>query len=317
MPTQPPPRPAEIEIAKIWAAAKHNAFTDLARFRAAWYCTFRESRAHVDGQGRIRILRSLDGKAWSSCALFSLRGVDLRDPKLSVTSGGRLMLLVGGTRIGGTRRPRVAFSPDGTTWSRLEPILEEGDWLWRVTWHDGKAYGVTYRLKSARRWTVSLLSSTDGVSYRETCDLGVHGKPNETTLRFRADGKAVALVRREGGDKRGWVGSSLPPYSDWRWRSLGHRLGGPNFVILPDGRMWASTRIIRRAQAWLSVGLLTESSFDPIFALPSGGDCSYAGMVWHRNRLWISYYSSHEDRASIYFACFDPSRRPEKRLRAE
>jgi hypothetical protein len=29
-------------------------------------------------------------------------------------------------------------------------------------------------------------------------------------------------------------------------------------------------------------------------ALPSGGDTSYAGLVWQQDRLWVSYYSSHE-----------------------
>lgn len=307
MPTPRRSQPIDIQVAKIWASAKHNAFTDLVRFKGAWYCTFRESSGHVGGRGRIRILRSRDGRAWSPCALLSLRGIDLRDPKLSITPRGSLMLLAGGTRAVGSRRPRVAFSPDGSCWSDLQPILDEGDWLWRVTWRDGKAYGITYRLQSARRWTISLLCGSDGVSYHEICDLGVGGKPNEATLRFRPDGGAVALVRREGGDTRGWVGTSPPPYTDWHWHSLRYRLGGPNFLVLPDGRMWASTRIIRRAEARLSVGALTETSFDPVFTLPSGGDCSYAGMVWHRKRLWISYYSSHEERTSIYFARLDLS----------
>ena len=25
-------------------------------------------------------------------------------------------------------------------------------------------------------------------------------------------------------------------------------------------------------------------------------------MVWHQERLWVSYYSSHEGKASIYIA---------------
>jgi hypothetical protein len=37
-------------------------------------------------------------------------------------------------------------------------------------------------------------------------------------------------------------------------------------------------------------------------SLPSGGDTSYAGLVWHEGRLWVSYYSSHEGRPSIYVA---------------
>ncbi len=36
-----------------------------------------------------------------------------------------------------------------------------------------------------------------------------------------------------------------------------------------------------------------------------GGDTSYPGLVWHDDRLWISYYSSHEGNARIYLAQLD------------
>ena len=28
----------------------------------------------------------------------------------------------------------------------------------------------------------------------------------------------------------------------------------------------------------------------------------YTGLVWHNDLLWISYYSSHEGKTSIYLA---------------
>jgi hypothetical protein len=34
----------------------------------------------------------------------------------------------------------------------------------------------------------------------------------------------------------------------------------------------------------------------------SGGDSSYAGLLWHNGLLWISYYSSHSGKTSIYLA---------------
>ena len=37
-------------------------------------------------------------------------------------------------------------------------------------------------------------------------------------------------------------------------------------------------------------------------ALPSGGDTSYPGLVWHDNLLWMTYYASHEGKANIYLA---------------
>jgi hypothetical protein len=39
-----------------------------------------------------------------------------------------------------------------------------------------------------------------------------------------------------------------------------------------------------------------------VLVLPSGGDNSYPGMAWHDGTLWLSYYSSHEGKASIYLA---------------
>ncbi len=45
-----------------------------------------------------------------------------------------------------------------------------------------------------------------------------------------------------------------------------------------------------------------DGSIKPKIILPSGGDNSYPGMVYHNGYLWLSYYSSHEGKASIYFA---------------
>ena len=46
----------------------------------------------------------------------------------------------------------------------------------------------------------------------------------------------VALIRP------GWVGSSPPPYREWTFHKLKHRLGGPNFIRIPDGSLWAASR---------------------------------------------------------------------------
>ena len=47
---------------------------------------------------------------------------------------------------------------------------------------------------------------------------------------------------------------------------------------------------------------MTPTSYEPVLWLPSGGDCSYPGMVEHEGLLWMSYYSSHEGKTSIYLA---------------
>lgn len=166
-----------------------------------------------------------------------------------------------------------------------------------MTWYKGRAYGVSRDLDRVLR----LFTSTDGLNYDLVCILKVSDEPNETTLRFLPDGKMIGLVRREGGNKYGWIGWSKPPYKEWNWHETQYRLGGPNFIILPNGEMWAGSRSYfpETKTKLYKFGL---DSYEPVLTLPSGGDTSYPGFVWYEGALWMSYYSSHEGKASIYLA---------------
>jgi hypothetical protein len=141
------------------------------------------------------------------------------------------------------------------------------------------------------------------VKFQVVTHLDVPGHPNETTVRFQPDGTMVALVRREGGDRVGWVGSAAAPYKAWKWKPLAERVGGPNFVFRDGGPTIAAARLydkpVRTVLGPLDVG---EGKFTEVLKLPSGGDTSYAGLVWHDGVLWVSYYSSHEGKTSIYLA---------------
>lgn len=311
-------KPEQVSVTKIWSSGKHDAFTDLIRFGGNWFCTFRESEAHVGGNGQIRVLTSADGDRWDSAAVLTEAGIDLRDPKFSITPDNRLMLVLGGSVYEGKtlkeRQPRVAFSKDGRTWTAPCRVLDKGDWLWRVTWHDGRAYGITYKSEKRENgnthtptdWTVTLVAGDDGIAYRVVTKLDVPGRPNEATVRFRENGDCVALVRREGPgeDRAAWIGRSSAPYTEWRWHSAGMQIGGPNFIILPDGEMLASGRHYgpKPADHRTFVGRMDLEQVKAGLLLPSGGDCSYPGMVWHDGLLWLSYYSSHEGRSQIYLA---------------
>ena len=218
------------------------------------------------------------------------------------------MIVAGGSVYEGTRymgrQPRVMFTSDGGAWSAPQRILAEGDWLWRVTWHEGRAYGVTYTAESgpSAEWTATLVSSADGRKFERVTTFAVPDRPNETTLRFMPDGEMVALIRREAGDRLAWLGRSRAPYSNWTWRRTPHQIGGPNFIRLPDGELWASGRSYSGGPN-TAVGRLTlDGGYEPALTLPSGGDTSYAGMVWHEGLLWVSYYASHEGKTAIYLA---------------
>src|SRR4029079_4079121 len=111
--------PELVSVAMIWDKGRHNAFTDLVRFRDKWFCIFREADAHVGGNGTCRILTSTDGDTWSPSSLVEEKGIDLPDPKCSAPTYGRLMLVAGGSvydrKTYKGRQPRVAFSSDGKT----------------------------------------------------------------------------------------------------------------------------------------------------------------------------------------------------------
>jgi hypothetical protein len=316
--------PEIVSVVKIWDQGKHNAFTDLIRWRDQWYCSFREADDHVGGDGQLRVLMSADGQKWESAALIGEQGIDLRDPKLSITPDDRLMIVAGGSVYAGKtfkgRQPRVMFSKDGREWTAPQRVLSEGEWLWRVTWHGGKAYGVSYNAQERTspaakaaattgkvesgpaEWKLKLVASSDGVKYDVITHLDVPGHPNETTVRFMPDGEMIAMVRREGGTTFGWIGHSPAPYKDWKWKETQHRFGGPNFIRLPDGTLWASSRSYPGGAKTVLARMTADGEYAPALTFPSSGDNSYAGLVWHDGLLWMSYYSSHEGKTSIYLA---------------
>ena len=312
----PDPQMTIESVERIWDRAQHNAFTDLVRFNDRWYCTFREGSGHVPGtNGLIRIIASDDGQNWYSIARLSERGVDLRDPKISVTPEKRLMITMGGSYYQGRkllkRISKVSFSDKkGESFSAPQDVVMDDriktnqDWLWRVTWNKEWGYGVVYQAIEDK-WNIHLVYTSDGIEYTYLTRFSLDGKPNETTLRFLADGKTmVALVRREGEDQMGMVGQSTPPYRQWTWNKLDQRLGGPNFLLLRDGSLLSASRVYRQDKTYGThlARFDLYGNFTPLMELPSGGDTSYAGMQLIGGHLYISYYSSHEDKTAIYFA---------------
>lgn len=322
--TLPAQQPAAqiVSVKKIWDKGGHNAFTDLVRFKNLFYCCFREATDHVGGDGVIRILISSSGDNWVDYASVAEKGVDLRDPKLVVTPDEkRLYLLCGGSIYEGTkdlkgRRPRYATSIDGKVWTPPQKLLAEGDWLWRVTVNpaDKRFYGTVYNThptsggpKPEAEWSLKSYASNDGSVWQLSALMKMTDRPNEATIRFLKDGSARALVRRESGDRKGMMGTAQAPYREWTWTPLTVPLGGPNFIELPDGRLIAGSRGFGKTPgAHMVLFNMTATGLEPILELPSGGDCSYPGMVWHEGFLWVSYYSSHEGKTSIYMAKVKP-----------
>lgn len=294
-----------VEVRRIWDAAPHSAFTDLLWFKGQWLCVFREGTAHVSPDGAIRVIASSDGRAWQSLAKLTSPTADLRDPKITVTPSGLLML----TAAGALHQPAehrhqtfAWFSKDGREWSEPHKIGDPDMWLWRITWHRRSAYSLAYSTVS--KGLIRLYKSSDGRRWETLADdLFREGYPNEASLAFLSDGTCLALLRRDEGTATAMLGISKPPYTRWQWKDLGVRIGSPHMIVLPDGRIAAAGRrydgAVRTSLMWLDP---EKGKLDQFLALPSGGDTSYPGLALHDGLLWISYYSSHEGRTSIYLA---------------
>lgn len=303
------------EVKKIWDGGPHNAFTDLVRYRGRLLCAFREGGGHVpadhSGDGKIRVLESEDGATWASVALLERDGIDLRDPKLSVTPDGRLMLVVAGSVYEKkkflSRKCYVSFftdprTPGELTTVEIDPrVSDETDWLWRITWHDGKAWGVVYNKGRFGR-AAHLVSSTDGVRYDLVTSLDLKDFPNECSIVFEPDGAMVIVARRDAGDRMGMIGRAAAPYTEWTWNRMNTALGGPALCRLKRGTLLLGTREPGRAPKTVLGTVALDGTFTKLLEFPSGGDTSYPGLVLEGRTLWMSYYSSHEGKSSIYLA---------------
>lgn len=303
-----PTKPTLVEIQRIWDKAPHNAFTDLIRHKNLWYCVFREGRGHVSPNGSLRVITSVDGKQWTSKSLISSATHDLRDAKITVTPQGKLLLngagMIADAKI---RYQSMSWlsSDDGATWDDGHVIGHPGFWLWRVQWHNNLAYTFGYSTERDRTTRqLRLYTSRTGSQFdTHVQKLNAPAGCGEDSILFLKDGTALCLLRHETGNKMAQLGRSVAPYIDWVWQDLNLQIGGPNMLQLPDGRILAATRLYdggsRTSLSWLDPlqGTLTE-----VLQLPSGGDTSYPGLVMHNGLLWISYYSSHEQKTSIYLA---------------
>jgi hypothetical protein len=299
-------------LKKIGSKADHNAFVDLCEFQQQLYCCYREAENHISADGSIRILTlDLDGKTLHSSRI-AIPKTDLRDPKITITPDGNILLIAYARRTSINNQTIGAqnltwLSQKGHSWSAAREFADRGWWLWRIKWHKGQAYGFAYNRKQN---AIHLYSGDPRRSFHlhQPFALSLHkhkkGYPNESDLIF--DGKnAFALVRRDADSYSAQLGHSKFPYKKWSWIDLGRYIGGPVMLHLGENFALVAGRIVKNGQ--LVTGLLkmnlANGDLQELLILPSAGDNSYPGLVLKEGLLYVSYYSSHEDnKSSVYLA---------------
>jgi len=300
-------------VRRVFHNGRHNAFTDMVRFRGSFYLTFRSCPdGHmVHPTSSIIILSSTDTKQWKQVHRFSVDKRDTRDPHFLVFKG-KLFVYTGTWYSGETTLKSedydlnrhlgyAAWSEDGANWH--SPVMLEGTfghYIWRANTFNGKAYLCGRRKKNfavGPRGETSIvesamLESDDGLIWRTRALFQeIHG--DETAFQFEADGSLIAIGRR-GRDKAQLL-RSKPPYTQWQRKELDRYIGGPLLarwggLYVVGGRKTIGDRGPRTSMCWLLNDQLHEFA-----EFPSGGDNSYPGFVeMSTNRAVMSWYSSHE-----------------------
>lgn len=293
-------------VKKIWGDAPHSAFTDLTYYKGYWYVVFREAESHhsKDGNGVIRVIRSQDTDNWETVKVISDERYDLRDSKFAITPKGRLMInyfCVPDTVKGAQSQlleSRIIISDDGVKWGVERNINLPNEVVWRIKWYKGFAYTITYQANGS----VALYKSSNGVNFKQVTKLPLKGFPNEASIEFMPDGKMLAIIREEQKPNRTYLGESYPPYTSWKFTETPKFAGGPNLIKLPDNNLLASFRQYENGVGKLWLAKVEDKKLTEVIDIKSSGDCGYAGMIWKDDALWISYYSTHEQKANIYLA---------------
>ncbi|MCA1810037.1 MAG: hypothetical protein LC725_11410 [Lentisphaerae bacterium] len=289
-------------------------FPYIIRFKDSWYCAFREGDRHGnDPSGRARVITSSDGETWETAVLLEWQGGDIRDPRLSVTPDGQLMINSSVYFIGepkpdpapweqpGKRQSVTWLSEDGVTWSEAYACPTGFDtWRWDVVWQDGVGYSAGYAGKDVQG---TLYHTTDGRTWEPLVEnFFPDGRGTEAALGFGADGTACCLLRPRGAGY-GMFGAARPPYLEWQWQSMqidaanngevetgeafGRRtdsiVGGQKLLLLEDGRMIAITAKGGVDLFWVEPHKALFTRFARL-----SDSTTYPGLVEHNGELWLT-----------------------------
>lgn len=301
--------PERVHVPEIQGS--YNAFPDLVRYQDVYYLSFREAGKHQGkhDRGSVRILKGRYDKGWrwENEALLESDTYDLRDPKFFVDGKGHLNLMIGGSIIDkkGTQamRPHVATFREGK-WTlgevKVDPELEK-QWIWQVAWHDKAGYGFAYGPNKYK--SLHFMKTGEGCVFEKVSEITAPFNLTESTVHFKADGSAIALIR---ADPKTLIAGSHSPYHTWTIEALPFHGGGQNFIFWKKGFLVTSRHLFltasNRVHERQLVAYMDGKELIPMQILKSHMDTGYAGIVLEEDKtITMAYYSADRDETSSIY----------------
>lgn len=298
---------------KAYGDGRHNAFTDLIRWKGMYYLCFRHGESHNSMDGEIRVMRSPDMRAWEPWGTLDTYGDD-RDPHF-VSTEDRLYVYFGvwdlehaedsGTPDRQDVRSHFASSDDGETWSKVQGVYEQKWWLWRVRRHGEAFYSIGYsafRPRPAMRES-RLLRSENGLDWEHVSTVTTERMSGEADMWFEAEGSMWTVTRTGDAPGNAWLHRSDTAKQNWSAHDLGDLIHSPAIVNWKD-RFFIAGRGRNPDDGYVTRLWELDPAghrLRPLLTLPSGGDTSYPGLMADpasldadQPALFISWYSQHE-----------------------
>ena len=90
---------------------------------------------------------------------------------------------------------------------------------------------------------------------------------NDAALPARRRDDRPGAARRAAIRSAGSAAASAP-YKEWTWHETKHRLGGPNFIRLPDGTLWAAGRSYPGGAKTVLARMTPTGDYEPVLDPP-------------------------------------------------
>lgn len=287
----------------IWKGDSHAAFTALVQYNNKLYCAFRNANNHVDFQGKdcgaIKIIRSADGEKWESFLTYREKGYDLRDPQLSVSPSGELMLLTEKVQYKEghdvTRNTCVSFIREDGTYTPLKhinfEISKNCNWIWNVEWIDGVAYGFCYVP------FFGMVRSLDGINYELVETINLNRNPSEASIAKMNKNEYLAVVRTDGV---AYLGIYDVKKQNWNWKDCEEMIACPKIITIKRELLVVGRSYEEDLKTTLYRYNKSTKQLESLIRISGGKDCSYPGIAYNKKKLYISYYKGDVKKSDIY-----------------